>query len=510
MAKNIAELKVREGRVLIVDDSRLNRVKLTMAVGNLGHQSSSVSDGIEALTALKQGSYDVVLLDINMPNMDGFEVLERLRNDESLRHIPVIVVSALEDMEDIIASIKLGAIDFLPNNFDIVLLEARINACLEKKRSRDHEIKTLSEVRRLTDAASELDRDEFNPKRSGIQDIALRSDDLGRLALVLLNKSIEVYNRQLGHKQQIKTLMGTLSLLFMGACFGLKPALAKLSISGDVNPLGVTLYAVAFTAAFTIIFALVRRCPWPSMDWQTLKYYSSWAMLTAMIPQILLFWIAGHLQGIIISIILTLEAFIVFFISAFLKIEAITKRRFIGLSLGITAILIILYPAVVNSGSGSEIAWLLVAMCIPLCFALEGILVSARKSEESDPISDTAVVFGIATVLMLAVVWATDSFVPFHYPFGNFEAAVMTFGIVEAVGSIALVMLIRSSGSVFASQKAYTVAVAGIVWSIVLLGETLALLSVVGLFLALLGIYLVAQQPKKEELLRPYLDQVSV
>ena len=132
MTKGTAERKAREGRVLIVDDTRLNRAKLTMAVANLGHQSDSVSDGIEALAALEQSSYDVLLLDINMPKMDGFEVLERLRNDESLRHIPVIVVSALEDMEDIVASIKLGAVDFLPNNFDLVLLEARINACLQQ------------------------------------------------------------------------------------------------------------------------------------------------------------------------------------------------------------------------------------------------------------------------------------------------------------------------------------------------------------------------------------------
>ena len=78
------------------------------------------------------GEVDLALLDIVMPEMDGFEVLRRLHADEALRHVPVIVVSSLEDMSDVTRAIELGAVDFLPKNFDATLLKARIRACLEK------------------------------------------------------------------------------------------------------------------------------------------------------------------------------------------------------------------------------------------------------------------------------------------------------------------------------------------------------------------------------------------
>jgi class 3 adenylate cyclase len=123
--------------ILIVDDHATNRMRLSMAVKHLGYAAETAEHGREALDRLRNESFDLVLLDILMPEMDGYEVLEEMKRTPELRGIPVIVISAVDEMESVVACIELGAEDHLPKAFDPVLLRARINACLEKKRLRD-------------------------------------------------------------------------------------------------------------------------------------------------------------------------------------------------------------------------------------------------------------------------------------------------------------------------------------------------------------------------------------
>jgi CheY-like chemotaxis protein/drug/metabolite transporter (DMT)-like permease len=508
MDHSLAHSIPAKGRILIVDDGRTNRLKMTMSAKALGHEAVAVEDGAKALAKLAIDEFDVVLLDIVMPEIDGFEVLRQIGKDDNLRHIPVIVVSALEDMEDIVKAIKLGAVDFLPKNFDVVLLEARINSCLEKKKRRDQEIRTLSEVRRLTDAASELDSVDFNPTQSGVQDIAMRSDPLGQLALVLLNKSIEVYNRQLSQRQQIKTLIGCFMLLFVGACFGLNIALAKLMIPSGTNPLGLAFYTLGIGAVITTLYALTKKSRWPTLSWYSLRYYGAWALFAPLLPQLLLFWVAGKLPAVLVAIIMTMEAFIVFFIAVFMGLEKFNSRRFVGLALGAGGILIILLPAI-ESGGGidSNFLWLLAAISIPICFALRNILIALGKTSDVDPVAAVATVYSIATLMMFGIALTTDSLVSFRYPFNQIEWFMIAFAFIEAAGVIVFVSLVQSAGSIFASQKAYTVAIAGIIWSVILLGEAITAFNVAALLLAITGLYFVAQKAKREELLRQYIDR---
>lgn len=128
-----------QAHVLIVDDNATNRFLLYRGVQQLGHAASVAEGGQQALEIVKDGTVDAILLDILMPEMTGFEVLERLKQDTNLRGIPVIVISAESDMESIAHSIELGAEDFLPKPFNPVVLRARLNASLEKKRYRDLE-----------------------------------------------------------------------------------------------------------------------------------------------------------------------------------------------------------------------------------------------------------------------------------------------------------------------------------------------------------------------------------
>lgn len=141
------KLDIKErGNILVVDDNEMNRDLLLRRLSKQGHSVTLASDGQEALELLEAGDFDLVLLDIMMPGMNGYEVLERLKSNASLRNIPVVMISALTEMESIVRCIELGAEDYLPKPFKTVLLNARVGACLEKKRLRDKEHRFMLEL----------------------------------------------------------------------------------------------------------------------------------------------------------------------------------------------------------------------------------------------------------------------------------------------------------------------------------------------------------------------------
>ncbi|MFO1068867.1 MAG: response regulator [Geminicoccaceae bacterium] len=135
--------------ILVVDDHAPNRLKLAMAVKALGHEAELAENGLEALDKLRTGRFDLVLLDIVMPQLDGYEVLRRMKGEPRLREIPVIVVTSLDELESAVACIELGAEDYLPKNFDPLLLRARINSSLEKKHLRDAVVRQMEFIREV-------------------------------------------------------------------------------------------------------------------------------------------------------------------------------------------------------------------------------------------------------------------------------------------------------------------------------------------------------------------------
>ncbi|MEW6157269.1 MAG: adenylate/guanylate cyclase domain-containing protein [Verrucomicrobiota bacterium] len=127
------------GSLLVVEDNEANRVLLTRRLTRQGYTVTEAENGRRALELLREQTFDLVLLDIMMPEVDGYEVLEKLKASEAMRHIPVIMISALDDLKSLVRCIQRGADDYLTKPFDPVLLGARIGACLEKKRLRDQE-----------------------------------------------------------------------------------------------------------------------------------------------------------------------------------------------------------------------------------------------------------------------------------------------------------------------------------------------------------------------------------
>jgi serine phosphatase RsbU (regulator of sigma subunit) len=143
-------------KILIADDEPFNLDYLAQELEDLGYETCSAEDGREALDRVAGEGPDLVLLDIMMPRMDGFEVLNRLKGDERTRDIPVIVVSALDDIDSVVRGIKMGAEDYLAKPLNPVLLRARVSACLEKKRMRDREAAYLQQVKQELDLARQV------------------------------------------------------------------------------------------------------------------------------------------------------------------------------------------------------------------------------------------------------------------------------------------------------------------------------------------------------------------
>ncbi len=160
-AAGVQQADVAPGILLVVDDDEQNRDVLSRRLKRQGHTVVTASSGRDALIRAREGEFDLVLLDIMMPDLDGYEVLRHLKADDRLRHIPVIMISALNEVRSVVRCIGAGAEDYLAKPFSPTLLKARIGACLEKKRGRDREAvlfdqlqknyKRLQEVEKLRD-----------------------------------------------------------------------------------------------------------------------------------------------------------------------------------------------------------------------------------------------------------------------------------------------------------------------------------------------------------------------
>jgi adenylate cyclase len=141
--------------VLVVDDNEMNRDMLSRRLERQGYQAILAEDGVQALELLPQHPFDLVLLDIMMPKMNGYEVLERAKNDPALRNIPIIMISAVDDLDSVVKCVEMGADDYLFKPFNPILLKARISASLEKKRLRDQEQLFLRQIQGGNDSGVE-------------------------------------------------------------------------------------------------------------------------------------------------------------------------------------------------------------------------------------------------------------------------------------------------------------------------------------------------------------------
>ena len=146
------------GRVLIVDDNSLNRELLSLRVGQIGCQCVCANDGQAALVELESAKYDLVLLDIMMPGLDGYQVLENIRNRSAMRSLPVVMLSAVTDQEAIRRCFELGADDYINKPFSAAELRVRITSCIELKKLQDKEATMRVRMDELAQLGAEITR----------------------------------------------------------------------------------------------------------------------------------------------------------------------------------------------------------------------------------------------------------------------------------------------------------------------------------------------------------------
>ena len=201
---DFAPLDESAPHVLVVDDIEDNRALLKRRLEKQGHVVASAANGKEALQMVAAQPPDLVLLDIMMPEMDGFAVLDRLKGDPATRDIPVIVISALDDVESAVRCIEQGAEDFLSKPFDPVLLKARVGTSIAKKRARDRERAFVTAAQAVAAAAASVESGTY--RAGSLSEVARRGDAVGRLARVFDAMATSVRAREQQLHERVRLL----------------------------------------------------------------------------------------------------------------------------------------------------------------------------------------------------------------------------------------------------------------------------------------------------------------
>lgn len=488
MIHSDAEIQDAAGLVLIVDDSRVSGRKLSMAVKALGHTAEIANNGRQAMQMLSVKRFDVVLLDIVMPEMDGYAVLGEMKRDEALRDTPVVVVSSLEDETGSVArAIELGAEDFLPKDYEPTILKARINASLVRKRLRDRELAYFRDMERLTEAAQIIERGAFHPSELDVDRVVARDDPLGRLAMVFRSLAEDIYDREKRFDLTVRTLRGTLLVLAAGCIFGLGPALGRVAAQHEIPALGLVVWANGFGAILCLSVSTARHGI-PRIGLRDLGFFLCWAVVLGCLYQLLTVVIARHVEASLISLVSSTRGFMVFLMAALLALERPSLKRFLGFALGFSAIAMVLLHG--GGGMGAEFFWLVAAVILPFLLSLHTLLMAWRPASVSATAS-VGIMLGLAALLMAPLAAAEGALFLPTLGLGLREVLVLTLGASSAAALVLALGLVSMAGPVFASQMAYSQTLAGIAWSMLLLGEQLSPLAWGALGLVIAGFWLV-------------------
>ena len=477
--------------ILVVDDNLMNRKKLKLAAETLGYAVETASDGKAALAMLEALPFDVILLDLLMPEMDGFEVLAALKEHPTLRDIPVIVVSDLEDRpESVSRAIVLGAVDFLPKGFDPIILNARLTASLEKKRFRDQELRYFHRINNLTDAAAEIEQGQFDDEDLEALEAEARIDDpIGRLASVFRGMAREIHAREVRLLERIRLLQGSVLLALVAATSGLTPSLSRMAAGFGSNPIGMAVWVDVF-AAILCLTATAARGTFPKLARSDILFFSAWAFLVGIVQHVTVFLFAEHLEATYLTMVMALESLLVFCFAAFMRLERTTFRRIAGLLMGFAGIGVALYSRLDGEGGDGNL-WLLGALILPVLFAVETIVVAARRPKHIDPIAAIGLMFSFSILFAVPLAWVNDQWIAPSALISSLGMVIFMLALVSVTANVAFVYLLDLAGAVFASQVAYATAIAGIIWGMLLLNERLSIFAWVAVAMVVLGMYLV-------------------
>lgn len=486
-------------RVLVIDDDPLFSKKITRAIIALGHDATAVDSGKKGLSALKSGSFDAVLLDIVMPELDGFEVLKSIKHDPSLHDTPIIIVSALQsETPNVVHAIELGAEDFLPKDFDLVILQARLTACISKKRFRDTEKEYYGQIERLTQAASRLESGVFNPEELALEDIAKLDSPMGRLAGVFQGMAGEIFERERKARQSINMLKASIWMIVMAAIFGLTPSLGRIASTLESTPLGLLVWTFSLGGIILLSIAAYQG-NLPKLRWRDLVFFLVWAVISGVGFRMAVFVSSTYIQAAMVSLIIAMQGFIVFALASCLRIEKATPRRLTGLLVGFVGVGIALSDRL-NESSASLMVWFGVAILAPLCLAIDALLISRYKPKHIDFVPALGLMMLMTVLLVAPFAYLRGDLMPLSWDFGKLELVIFLLVLVPIASYVMSYQIIKIAGVVFYGQSAYLTTTAGVFWGMLLLNESLSSTVWIALGIILLGMYMVNPRQNDKDL----------
>ena len=268
----------------------------------------------------------------------------------------------------------------------------------------------------------------------------------------------------------LKRLVPWFALMVMGIAWGLSFSLAKIVVKAGGTPFGVTFWQAVVCGGLLLAYTLARRRPLP-VTGRHVGIYVTVALLGAAIPNSLFYFAAPHVQAGVLSITVTLIPIITYAVAMMIGMERFSAIRATGVVCGAVAIIMLVAPES-SLPDRAAMPWVLLACVSAACFALENIFLARPSLQDIGPVRTASGMNLVAALIMLPVAIGTGQMFLPAFPFGTVEWTVIGLGLINAVAYTTFIMVVGMAGSVFASQTGYVVTLAGVIWGILLFGET--------------------------------------
>lgn len=292
----------------------------------------------------------------------------------------------------------------------------------------------------------------------------------------------------------MKSYLPWLILGYMGIVWGLSFSLSKIAVGLGGTPIGLTFWTCLLTGLMLLFYTIIRgqKIRFRLKDLQIILLL---AFLGAMLPNMFFYYAAAHVSAGILSITITVVPIATYALSFILKLEAISARRITGVFFGVGAILVLVLPE--NSlPNKSEVIWIIVACLSSISYALENITLAIRGIDGIGPVRLSCGINLLAALILGVFSYFTDNFMPVPLPVTTLTWTILGISLIGATAYTLFVLTIANSGPLFASQVAFLVTISGVLWGMLIFGETHSSWVWLSLVLMLIGMSLVSPKRK--------------
>jgi drug/metabolite transporter (DMT)-like permease len=285
-----------------------------------------------------------------------------------------------------------------------------------------------------------------------------------------------------------------LILFLMGVAWGLSFSLAKIAAEGGGHPLGITLWQAMLGALFLSAVTLGQGRV-VSFKGNLPQLYVICALLGTVVPGVIFYAAARHVPAGVLSISVTLVPILTVFLAVILRVERLALSRVAGVLCGMAAVILLVGPEE-SLPSAAAVPWVLLACLASACYAVENLVIALRMPESANPFMVACGMHLVATVVLLPLVLATDSFVTLAWPWDRVAWSIVGLSALNAFAYSLFIYLVHQAGPVFASQVAYVVTLSGVIWGMAIFGEAHSAWVWLSLVVMLAGLAMVTPRRK--------------